>query len=577
MRKIAPPETIAMQPARIDLPTLLTHTTNRHIKRLIASSCQHVVSMTAKIRKVSHRSKHILTTALFMAMTAVLLLSSIVYIATWIHKPVCKNCNVVLISLDTLSGKHLPCYGYQKNTAPNLCRIAKENSYFSRAYTQSHYTLPSHMSMFTGQYPSTHGILEPDTRLLDAKSITLTETLNTMGYQTLYFGPTDNEFLPLSRGLERGFDYIDDDYSYSRTGGLQNWKKGVQMLKDNTNKGIPTFLFLHTYFVHEPYLPDTRTNHFTDSVDLDIPVTEQEYTALTPAYIQFTKSYFRQSPAQHTPQDAVYQKFMGTEDFNQAKTLYRQLMTDNCRVYCLQAEYFYNQNKDNPRHVAYIRAMYDEMILKLDKEIGSLFADLEPYLKKNTILVITSDHGEAFMEHRDIMHRSLYGEVLNVPLIIAAPNISRGEISTPASIIDIYPTVLGLLGLPKAASAEGRNLSAALTGLPVPIRYKPIISERYAIRYNNGEHQPILQRSIISGKWKLLITLEQQSIRNVELYNLTEDPDEKNNIAETQRGVTSTLLRIHRNFADSHPAQTQPSLLNPPEPPPENSQRLFHY
>lgn len=512
-----------------------------------------------------------------MAGAIVLLVTALLYVAVWSRKPACKNCNVILISLDTLSGKHLPCYGYPKNTAPNLCRIAKENSYFSKAYTQSHYTLPSHISMFTGQYPSTHGILEPDTRLLSTKTSTLTETLDAKGYQTLYFGPTDNEFLPLSRGLERGFDYIDDDYNYLRTGEIQNWKKGVQMLKDNTNKGIPTFLFLHTYFVHEPYLPDTRDNHFTDSVDLTIPVTQQEYTALTPDYIQFTKRYFRQSPAQHTPQDAIYQKFMETENFNQAKALYQQLMTDNCRVYCLQAEYFYNQNKDDPRHIAYIRALYDEMILNLDKEIGRLVADLEPYLKKNTILVITSDHGEAFMEHQDIMHRSLYSEVLNVPLIIAAPNISRGEIRTPASIIDIYPTVLGLLGLPKAASAEGSDLSAVLTGLPMPIRYKPVISERYAMRYDNGEHKPILQRSIISGKWKLLITIEQQSIRNTELYNLTVDPDEKNNVAVQQQGVVNTLLRIHTDFAKHHPQKPYPSLLKPPEPPPEDPQRLFHY
>lgn len=533
--------------------------------------------MKSKIRKVSRRDKHILATAVFMTGAAILLLLSTIYIGAWSHKPICKNCNVILVSLDTLSGKHLPCYGYKKNTAPNLCRIAKENSYFSKAYTQSHYTLPSHMSMFTGQYPSTHGILEPDTRILNTNTVTLTEKLNTAGYQTLYFGPTDNEFFPLSRGLERGFDYIDDEYNYLRAGELQNWKKGVQMLKDNSNKDIPTFLFLHTYFVHEPYLPDTRDNHFTDNIDLDIPVTEKEYITITPAYIEFTKSYFRQSPAQQTPQDAVYQKFMGTNDFNLSKTLYQQLMTDNCKVYCLQAEYFYNQNKNDPRHVAYIRAMYDEMILKLDKEIGKLVADLEPYLKRNTILVITSDHGEAFMEHRDIMHRSLYGEVLNVPLIIAAPNIHRGEIRTPASIVDIYPTLLALLGLPKAASTEGSDLSAALTGLPIPTHYKPIISERYAMEYGGGKLQPVLQRSIISGKWKLLVTVDMQSTRIIELYNTTEDPDETTNVAEQQQEVVNTMLRIHKKFADNHPQQPYPSLLKPPEPPAENPQRLFHY
>jgi arylsulfatase A-like enzyme len=514
-----------------------------------------------------------------LAITAVslVLVTGIAFIAIRNRAPSCKNCNVVLVSLDTLSAKHLPCYGYDKNTAPNLCRIAKENAYFSRAYTQSYYTLPSHMSMFTGQYPSTHGILDPGITSLSTTSRTLTETLDAQGYRTLYFGPTDNNFFPLSRGLGRGFDYIDDEYNYLRVGELQNWKKGVSMLKDNTAKGVPTFLFLHTYYTHEPYLPDTRNNHFTDTVDLDIPVTAEEYTAITPAYIQFVKDYFRQSPAEKTLQDAAYQKFLNTEDFGQAKTLYQYMMTENCRVYCLQAEYYYVQNKDNPRHIAYIRSMYDEMIFNLDKEIGKLVAGLEPLLQKNTILVITSDHGEAFMEHRNIMHQSLYGEVLEVPLIVIAPGIHRGSIDTPASIIDIYPTILGLLQLPQVASVEGRDLSWSFSGFPRLPNYKPIISERYAMVYDNGQHKAILQRSIISGHWKLLVTIDQQSTRDTELYNMTKDPYEKRDISSEEPDVVRMLLRIHQQFADNHPQKTYPSQSEPTNITPEESPRLFHY
>lgn len=563
-------------PDYIDLQALLTHTGNKRQYVYV-----YVIAMKTPMKPKTQKNQRgtFLRRIIRFSITGgtILFFLLLLFAAVQNHKPYCKNCNVVLVSLDTLSGKHLPCYGYDRNTAPYLCRIAKENTYFSRAYTQSHYTLPSHLSLFTGQYPSTHGFLDPSPAILDQKTITLTEALKAQGYQTLYFGPTDNDFFPLSRGLERGFSYIDDEYNYLRTGELQNWGKGVEMLKENTNKGIPTFLFLHTYFVHEPYLPETRDNHFSDRVDLSIPVTAEEYTAITPAYLQFVKDYFRQNPADSTPQEAVYQKFLRTDDFNQAKPLYQYLMTTNCKVYCLQAEYYYTQNKDDPHHIAYIRSIYDEMIFKLDKEIGKLVADLEPLLKKNTILVITADHGEAFMEHRDIMHRSLYSEVLNVPLVVIAPNVHRGEISAPASLIDIYPTVLGLLGLPKAASIEGNDLSPLLSRLPVWPDYKPVISERYAMQYTTGKHEPILQRSIISGKWKLLIIVDQQSTRDAELYDLISDPDEKQNIAGKRPDVVNRLLRIHQKFSSDHPVQSFPSSETPPDPPPENPERLFHY
>lgn len=297
-----------------------------------------------------------------------------------LQKPVCERCNVVLISLDTLSGLHLPCYGYPNNTAPNLCSFASRNIFFTNANSQSYYTLPSHASLFTSQYPSTHGLLESGTTTLPPSSITLAESLKKAGYATLWYGPVDNDYLPLHRGLARGFTHIDTEYDYERANGLDNWKRGIDKLNENRNNGKPTFLFLHTYYVHHPYLPDSRALHFSNDNDQKIPVTKDEYLRFTPEFMQFTKDYFRQNPVLTKNLEQLYSKYITTQDHERARALYQELTNKDCKDYCLEAEYFYLQQKDNERDVAYMRALYDELIFQLDIRLAEILEQLKPML-----------------------------------------------------------------------------------------------------------------------------------------------------------------------------------------------------
>ncbi len=185
--------------------------------------------------------------------------------------PTCKNCNVILISVDTLSALHLPCYGYHRNTAPFLCGLAKSGVYFPHSYSQSFYTLPSHFSLFTSLYPTTHRVLSPLIDSLHPTYPTLAQTLKERGYKTLYFGSTRSMYLPLDKGIERGFDYIHPAkvgyYLENRT--TDDWQQALAMIRASNRDNTPAFVFLHTMAVHDPYFTDADKRSFgTDTAAL---------------------------------------------------------------------------------------------------------------------------------------------------------------------------------------------------------------------------------------------------------------------------------------------------------------------
>ena len=121
------------------------------------------------------------------------------------QNPLCKDCNIVWISLDTLSAKHLPCYGYPRNTAPNLCKFAQENIRFANAYSNSFWTLPSSVSEFTGLYPETHKVITYND-VLNGNTPFLPQILQKNGYTTLFGVPLENPAIPVKNALNRGID-----------------------------------------------------------------------------------------------------------------------------------------------------------------------------------------------------------------------------------------------------------------------------------------------------------------------------------------------------------------------------------
>lgn len=499
--------------------------------------------------------------------------------------PLCKNCNVILISIDTLSALHLPCYGYERNTAPYLCAFAKNHIWFPNSYAQSYFTLPSHFSIFTSLYPSTHKMLQMKFNTLNPTYKTLAETLQSAGYKTLYFGPTDSEQLPLDRGIGRGFDYIDTTYTYPQVDpALSYWKKGIDMLKSNQLAGKSTFLFLHTYYVHEPYLPLTRNLHFTNDNIPDIPVNSDEFFHITPELIAFVKAYFKQNPLKNTSDANVYQLYttlLQTADITTATKTLQKLMEIDCPDFCLMPDYYYQKNAQVPRKISYIQALYDENIFRLDNRLKEFLTTLQPLLTENTILIITADHGEAFMEHGKLGHSLLYNEVLRVPLIMSIPHIPAKNVRTPVGGIDIYPTILRFLGLRPTNVLEGADVTGSILGLPFASGRPYIISDLYEmVPSSERKEVPLKQKTIITDTWKLYAKdIEHLTSSNLELYNVQNDPKDTTNVASSHPTVVKNLLwQLEQYMKNRSVVFPDPSYKTNAVPQQKiQQQRYFHY
>jgi arylsulfatase A-like enzyme len=317
--------------------------------------------------------------------------------------PQARKPNILLISIDTLRSDHLGCYGYERATSPNIDRLASAGAVFENMMAPSPWTLPSHASMFTGLYPSAHG-LQNDGVKLGPKIPTLAEILKRGGYHTM--AVVSHIYVSRSFGLERGFDVFDDTLL---EGGATNpiarqvVDRFVSLMARDASE--PFFGFIHFFDPHTDYTPpppyDTR---FTD-----------------PAYRGDIDGTMRTLGPYFFPQQA-----MPEADRRQAL------------------------------------ALYDGEIAYVDAEIGRLIDVLtKKGFMAHTLVILTSDHGEEFKEHGQLGHaRTLFEEQLSVPLIIA------GHDSFPAgtrrrelvSTCDIAPTVLALAGIDHVESFQGASL-----------------------------------------------------------------------------------------------------------------------
>jgi len=398
------------------------------------------------------------------------------------NKGICEKCNVILVSLDTLSALHLPCYGYQRNTAPNLCSFASKNLFFINSYSQAPITVRSHFSIFTSLYPHTHKMSVLNNSELDEKYLTLAQLLRSNGYQTIYVGPTNDSQLPLERGIGRGFNIIEGEPSE----GFYKWENGLARLLANNKKGQPTFLFLHTYLVHDPYLTGHKVKHiFTDHHEYsNIALTRKEFDSpFSPEFFNFVKEKIigtgnRFKFNNLTSDQKIAQEINNSKSLNEKINLYSKLSTQAQELFKI---FWYESriNKFNSDEVEYYKALYDEQIYGLDGNLTKLFNFLNnPQIANNTILIITADHGEEFMEHNFVGHgNNLYETSIRVPLIIHVPKIQPKKITNMAQSIDIYPTVIGLTGLKPKSKLEGIDLTGVINKANNPGKNSFLLSE----------------------------------------------------------------------------------------------------
>jgi arylsulfatase A-like enzyme len=387
--------------------------------------------------------------------------------------------NVVLISVDTLRADHMGIYGYHRSTTPFIDSFFADGVIFERCISQAPWTLPAHVSIFTGEYSSTHGALDKhECNLLDPATETFADVLHQAGYTTAAF--TGGGFVSQEYGYHT-FDVFDDS-------GKRNARNFAAMRRWITTKATePFFLFWHEYWPHCPYTPPPEHDIFADP----------EYAG----------------PIDVEPEPG------GSH------------MAKRCGIY-----YQKMLPKLGPEDIQHIIDKYDGCIRQSDALVKRLIDTLgSEGLLDRTLVVFTSDHGESFAdrEHESrIGHHGMYEEVLRVPLLLWGPSL---PMETPATVsklvesIDIGPTILGQVGLSFSSEVAGTDLFAGAAG-----------PTAYAEQFNFANRDEL---SVQTARQKVIHrTHRSDSTEEWEYYQLDQDPGEQRPLSTEQRDAQLLAL-----------------------------------
>jgi arylsulfatase A-like enzyme len=412
--------------------------------------------------------------------------------------------NVLLIVIDALRPDRLGAYGYQRDTSPNLDRFARESWLFTQAVTTAPWTKPAVASLLTGLPPRRHGISSAaqwsrrdeqgvaQVAALSRSLTTLPEWLANAGYRTGAFG--ENHHLVAKLGFDQGFDVhhmdlIDQSFLEAMTRRLglgvsehlasrgdRNTAKNIDrhFLNWQAQENEPFFAYVHHIDVHWPYrapaefarrFGERRTKTDFNSMDF--------YAAVGPERVN----------ADVAPQidPAVLQ------DMSNA---------------------------------------YDAGIAFVDAELGALFAELRKRgIYDNTLIIVTADHGEQFLEHGEIGHgTSLHDVLLRVPLMIKFPcpgsQCGARRIDSQVQLVDVVPTVLSTAGIQVPNELPGRNVTG------------PLDADR-VVYAEKGD-----QVALRTREFKMIYHIDES---RTELFSLQQDPGEQHDLAGAEPQLTAAL------------------------------------
>ncbi len=392
--------------------------------------------------------------------------------------------SMILLAGDTLRADRLSCYGYRHPTTPHLDVLARHGTRYERAYSVASYTLPSFASLFTSRYPSEHTAFDRY-RPLPRSVPTFTRILNEQGYQTAAF--VDGLYLAPEFGMNQGFEYYDN-----QGGHLARVAPRALQWLDRRDRNRPFFLFLHFCDAHAPYhSPPEFRQRFDPNPDYDrIPRMKEE---VPPQWIE------------------------GPDEWHRFE----------------------------PEDIEHINALYDGALSWVDL---NLYWFLDALSKRRlyvpSLVVLTSDHGEFLGKKGRFNHgRTLHDMLLHVPLIIKWPDNQRAGqlVSTPASLLDLAPTLLDVAGISRPQSWAGESLADAQAG------------QEPSGRVLFAQLPASQQTAVIDYPHKLVLD-NQQSDPQVEVYHLERDPTESKDLASLDAQLTERLLGLLRE----HMAQTAP-------------------
>ena len=402
--------------------------------------------------------------------------------------------NILLLMIDALRSDRLGIYGYGGGTTPFLDSLGRQGIVFENHYATSSWTKASVASFFTGLHQSEHGV-RFGTDILGESFTTMAEHFTQEGYHTSAF--ITNPYLVDPNGFSQGFQYYDESL-------LSSPADYFFFMTDMPGIG---WLWPYPKIIRARYAK-IRCEKIYDRI---IEVLKNSSGPF------FSCIYYMEPHAPYSPP--------------------AEFRTGGARL------------TDLFNHGTIASAdslLYDDEIRYCDYLIKKLISELERFgLMENTIVVITTDHGEEFFDHGGFNHhRTLYDEVVNIPLIIYSPKFFTAfkRIKKTTSHVNIFPTLTeistGQLPDPKISS---HSLLPLIKGEPTEER--PAIMELFK--------KELVIRAVVLENKKYIRYLSKDGERYEELFDLIKDPGEKNNLIETVK-QNNQLIRYLDEFIQDH-------------------------
>jgi arylsulfatase A-like enzyme len=401
--------------------------------------------------------------------------------------------NIIYIVTDSLRHDHLGYSGYERNTSPTIDELAKEGIVFKKAYSSAPWTKPSVASLFTSLYPNTHNAINKPGALPE-EIPTMAEILKNAGYTTLFFSGKNN-FIGEKFNFHQGFDY----YSNSFRNAKKLIEKIVSSIKAKREKRF--FTYIHFMDVHLPYNRNKFNYRFTHRSE---------------------DKHFKPGAVRHSK--------------------IKHLMLEG------------KLSEDDKEHII---GLYDGQIRYVDENIRGLISSLkEMNLFENTFLVITSDHGEEFWDHKNFEHgHSLYNELVQVPLILVGNKLKHAVVDTPVRSIDLLPTILKLAGI----DATSYNLEG-IDILSIPT--EETLTSETPIFFMNTLYGPE-KYGLLFGNRKLIFSTEEWTKEKnkfegfptedkYELFDISKDPLEPETLValDSEQETITRMKKMLTEFID---------------------------
>ncbi len=447
--------------------------------------------------------------------------------------------NVILIVLDTVRMDHMSCYGYSRNTTPKIDAFAQDARVYTNCLSPGCWTLPSHASLFTGLPGRAHGVSWVH-QSLDEEFETLAEQLLAAGYQTA--GLSSNAIVSASRSFDQGFDMF--------------W---AALSWDEEEAPTPVVFADRVLSRLGRKAPQPRSNASLMHEELGRWFAEQ-YRPEKPFFIflNYIEPHGPYVPPSHLLEWATEQVRQKWTNRDQRDELLTYMLTGLDTL--------------NSMEISELETLYDEEIRYVDGKVGELLEFLDSNgLMDNTLVVITSDHGEHFGEHHMMLHRfSLYEPLVRVPLIVRyrdrfAPGMQDGLVQTH----DVYPTILELAGVDWPRLPDQNCLNLLDGGAPGEVPRRGIAEYNAPTIHDFPRFIPRMPRFDFS-RWLLRMKavrlgdskLIRWSDGHTELYDVARDPMELRDLTEDQPDVVGRLAEELDGWVES----VAEYVAKPPDP-----------